>query len=365
MVSRPEKLDYYTEGESLTASCVVSNGRPVANLAWYLGEKKITEGLSQPVIYDKVPDDLHTIAQNLTRVIQASDNGKSLRCVAEHPVLVNNNSTQVNIRVHFRPKPLQGPIEYFGLTEGEEGHVTVVVMANPKPTFVWTIGDKDIYEGEEDSTGKFHVKHSVEAQNKGPGNWETVLIINDLSKEDVERNYILTATNDLGNEKYTILISTSPEPKSPEFGAGPIALIVVVVLLILVIVSVLLVARAKGRWCFAGKLNIFSLLINDTESAEHHSSTKPKATFTSVFKKKSDKVSADIDSPKTKDVTVNDEKVGDTEDNGHVALKQKNDEGVVYAELDLQTSPPSRGLLVRPENDKTEYAEIIHTKDGK
>lgn len=43
----------------------------------------------------------------------------------------------------------------------------------------------------------------------------------------------------------------------------------------------------------------------------------------------------------------------------------KNDEGVVYAELDLQQHPaPTRGVLVRPEDDKTEYAEIIHTQNN-
>jgi len=40
-------------------------------------------------------------------------------------------------------------------------------------------------------------------------------------------------------------------------------------------------------------------------------------------------------------------------------------EGVVYAELDLQaTTQHSRPtVVVRPDDDKTEYAEIIHTKN--
>lgn len=37
-------------------------------------------------------DDKHTIEQNLTRILHASDNGKELKCVAEHPGLnaINN-----------------------------------------------------------------------------------------------------------------------------------------------------------------------------------------------------------------------------------------------------------------------------------
>lgn len=49
---------------------------------------------------------------------------------------------------------------------------------------------------------------------QGSGYWESVLIINPLEKEDVEREYVLTATNTYGEQTYKVAISTNPEPRS-------------------------------------------------------------------------------------------------------------------------------------------------------
>jgi hypothetical protein len=54
----------------------------------------------------------------------------------------------------------------------------------------------------------------------------------------------------------------------------------------------------------------------------------------------------------------------DTESSEHIATPAKGKprgQDVVYAELDLQTT---RRPIVRREDDKTEYAEIILTKPG-
>lgn len=51
-----------------------------------------------------------------------------------------------------------------------------------------------------------------------------------------------------------------------------------------------------------------------------------------------------------------------TESSEHIAISAKgkpHGQDVVYAELDLQST---RRPVVRREDDKTEYAEIIHTK---
>lgn len=46
-----------------------------------------------------------------------------------------------------------------------------------------------------------------------------------------------------------------------ELGAGAIVGIVIAVLFLLTLVAVVLFARAKGRWCFAGKFT-FPFIIN-------------------------------------------------------------------------------------------------------
>lgn len=46
-----------------------------------------------------------------------------------------------------------------------------------------------------------------------PGMYESVLLIDTLTKEDTDREYRVTASNSLGENQYTVSISTSPEPK--------------------------------------------------------------------------------------------------------------------------------------------------------
>ncbi|XP_073977439.1 fasciclin 3 isoform X2 [Rhodnius prolixus] len=369
-ISKPQKGTAYLENEQVAATCTIRNGRPVANITWYIGESKITDGLSSPSEEVSPKDSLYTIKQTLTRKLRASDNNKALKCVAGHMLLSSKEDTTIRqLAVFFGPKPSPEPLEHFGLVEGEEGKVTVTVIAFPKPSLTWMVGDLRIHEGETDESGRFKVLRAAENQLKGSGYWESVLIINPLEKEDVEREYVLTATNTYGEQTYKVAISTNPEPRMLELGAGTIVGIVVAILLILIITSILVFARAKGRWCFAGKAR--PRLVpetSDTESAEHHHPTpgpKAKMTFTKVFKKKSDKVGADEE--EIKDVTVLDEKnvgAAQTEEPAKIE-NSKNDEGVVYAELDLQQHPaPTRGVLVRPEDDKTEYAEIIHTQNN-
>lgn len=240
----------YREGEILKATCVVKNGRPVANLTWFIGDEQIREGFEMPTVYNSVKDDKHTIEQNLTRILHASDNGKELKCVAQHPGLnAINNMDRKTIAVKYPPKPVYEPLEQFGLVEGAEGQVSVVVEANPQPRFIWSIGTQNLSDGEIDSSRRFEVRRTVA---KGDGNWESVLIIKSLTKEDVERDYTLTALNDFGNQTYHVSISTSPEPKVLEMGTATIIIIAVGVLIVILIIAAILVARAKGKLCFAG-----------------------------------------------------------------------------------------------------------------
>ncbi|XP_014254042.1 fasciclin-3 isoform X2 [Cimex lectularius] len=360
--------DSFSENEEMYATCKVENGRPAANISWYIGDEKITTGLSQLNTVDVNNKHLYTVTQNMTRTVLASDNGKALKCVAGHPLLQNGpNTTMQQIRVRFGPKPRTEPIEHFGLVEGEEGKISAVIMANPKPTFYWIIDDEKIHEGDMDSTQRFHLTPATEKVDKGMGYWESVMVVTNLEKEDVMRSYKVVALNKYGEQTYTVKISTNPEPKMLELGVATIFGIVIAILVILTLTAILVFARAKGRWCFAERSGPHLAGESDTESAEHHAHKKPKMTFTAVFKKKNDKVASEPD-PDSKDVTVKGEQKNGQEEQGRLNPEIRNipsDEGVVYAELDLQQNAQGRALLVRPEDEKTEYAEIIHTKENK
>nr|CAD7199877.1 unnamed protein product [Timema douglasi] len=90
---------------------------------------------------------------------------------------------------------------------------------------------------------------------------------------------------------------------------------------------------------------------SDTESADHGSdqTSKPKMNLAYIFNKK-DKIADDSEG--LKDITTG---------RGTPLTIQAKQGDVVYAELDLQQGNQPRSV-VRKEDDKTEYAEIIHTK---
>jgi hypothetical protein len=48
---------------------------------------------------------------------------------------------------------------------------------------------------------------------QGNGTWEAQLRIMRVTAEDVARRYLLRARNDVGEQQYTVRISTSAEPQ--------------------------------------------------------------------------------------------------------------------------------------------------------
>lgn len=241
------KINEFKEGDVLKATCVVKKGRPATNFTWYLGEEILQEGLKKPV-FTTTTDDLLSTEQNLTRTIQASDDGKELRCVANH-VGLNEQNKQAKklLRVNFKPKSVQEPFKKFEMVEGEEGRVSIVVEANPKPVFIWKIGDELVTEG--DSRGSYQVMRTM--QKESNHQWETTLVISPLTKDDVNKEYRIKATNPYGDTEYEVMISTGPVPETSSIGTGTLIIVLIVIALVFLISCVILFARAKGRWCFS------------------------------------------------------------------------------------------------------------------
>ncbi|XP_039299096.1 fasciclin-3 isoform X8 [Nilaparvata lugens] len=359
------KINEFKEGDILKATCSVKKGRPATNFTWYLGDEILFDGLKKPVF--TTTDDLLSTEQNLTRTIQASDDGKELKCVANH-VGLNEQNKQAKklLRVNFKPKSVQEPFKKFGMVEGEKGIVSIVVEANPKPVFIWTIGGEQVTEG--DSQGAYEVTKTMEKESKHM--WETTLVISPLTKDDFNKEYRIKASNQYGDAEYEVIISTGPVPETSSIGTGTLILVLLLIALVFLISCVILFARAKGRWCFSDPMaprltDVIGRESSDTESADHSTSVpSKKLSFPMVFKKRNDKLPTCAAGNKDSTAIA----VIDEEEKIDTCLQRPgsntNDaEGVVYAELDLahrMTSSSTVPLTVRPDHDKTEYAEIIH-----
>ncbi|KAG8305219.1 coreceptor-mediated virion attachment to host cell [Homalodisca vitripennis] len=75
----------YKEKDLLIATCTVKNGRPSANISWFLGDEPVSEGLQMAgETCLEQSKGMCTIQQNLTRVLQAADHKKELKCVSSH-----------------------------------------------------------------------------------------------------------------------------------------------------------------------------------------------------------------------------------------------------------------------------------------
>lgn len=239
----------YNEETSIRATCTVKDSRPVANILWMIGDEQITDGLG-PLKIVESPNDLFTVHQNLSRKLSWKDNGRDLKCVASHIALDGRpKQTIKQISVRFAPRPITGTIEQFGFIVGEEGIISVQIHANPKPQLTWTVDYESIPEGSIDTTQRFQANP---VRTMGNGTWEAELRIMRVTAEDVDRRYVLKARNEVGEEQYTVMISTSTEPQgSLELGTGPIIGIVVAILVLLIVIFMLIFARATGRWCFS------------------------------------------------------------------------------------------------------------------
>ncbi|XP_060534314.1 fasciclin-3 isoform X2 [Cylas formicarius] len=358
-----DHLVVYKVDDTIQASCIVRDGRPVANISWFLDNEPIDNSeLSMPTVIDLAKENLQSKIQNLTRRLRASDNGKYLRCVAYHdgyPGGISETKRQLDIK--YGPLPQRQPIEEFGYEIGKVGVINVTVEANPKPQIEWSVDGQKIREGSHDNTGSMEAEV---ARDLGNGRYLVSLKIARISKLDTDKEYILTAYNDMGSQDYRVKISTNPEPKGFEFGVASVIGIVVAILFIILVVSIVIFAKVTGRWCFSGNPDTRYLAeSSDTESAEvrpKESKRQLSAIKLGFFKKNKDKVAAG-EEPGAQNAqnTLKPET-----DAISAPEKTKEKEGLVYAELDLVSPSPNSPVLkpvVKNDDEKTEYAEIVYT----
>ncbi|CAG9815099.1 unnamed protein product, partial [Phaedon cochleariae] len=345
-----DSLRVYKVNDQLEASCIVRDGRPVANITWFLDDEQISDaGLKRPTVIDLAKENLQSKIQNLTRVLQPSDNGKYLKCVAIHPAYPNHYAeTKRQLDVKFAPLAIYEPIDKFGYQLGRVGLINVTIEANPKPQIEWTIGGQTIREGATDNTGRIEAET---VREMGRGRYEANLRLAAVTKQDTETDYTLVAYNDMGTQNYRIKISTSPEPEGFELSIGAIIGVVAVILFVIMVASILIFAKVTGRWCFSGESDRELRHIgesSDTESADvRPKEPKKPHKLTAIFKKNKDKPEPEPE-------------VGETEP-APAQIDLKDDKGLVYAELDLARADLKP--VVKNDDEKTEYAEIVYTQN--
>ncbi|KAL0809171.1 hypothetical protein ABMA28_011403 [Loxostege sticticalis] len=337
----------FKEDTEFMAQCVVPDGRPAARISWFLDEEQILRGTHQPIITSEPGSDLQTISQNVSRVLSADDNGKMLICRAEHEALDSVMEARRQLIVHYPPKRLEaGTITIFGLKLGEPGRLNVTVRANPPPHAEWRVGDVTLAPMQSNEGIA-----ALEPVHLGGGYYNISLLLSRVQKEDVERKYYLRVSNELGQQEFTVLISTMDEPAGVELDTGAIVGIVIAVLVLLIAVFLVVFAKATDRWCFAaggrGRDHAKSSGESDTESAvggkERSRLAGLSARVRAVLPRAKDKVQATEAAAETEEKPLSEEK-----------------KGVVYAELQLGEQNAEK-----PPPPSTEYAEIVYTDQPK
>lgn len=255
-LERPTLASAFEVNTEMVAHCIARYGNPAASLYWFLDNEPIYEGVSQPE-YQEEDNQGYSVYVTLRRHILASDSGKHLICRAKHVAYRDEMSeTSLQIVVNYAPQALPETTVH-GLTLGRTVDVTVAIHANPMPQVTWTVDGVTIEQGQEHDRYAARVPERLEN-----GAYNVTLTIAGLTLEDLSRRYQLQASNQVGMQDYTILLSSqnAEVDESGGVGVGGIIGIVLAALIVLVAIALIIMARATGRWCFrvppaTGELN--------------------------------------------------------------------------------------------------------------
>lgn len=149
--------------------------------------------------------------------------------------------------ISVRPQPLP-EIKVYGVILGSDAIINATINSNPRPKTEWIIDGVSIPQGTQN--GRYE---SYEPIDLGGGVFNVSLTIASLTLEDTTKNYYLKASNEFGSQDYTVRISSSEAAISNGLDMAAIIGIVVGVAVLLIIVALVIVARATGKWCFAGE----------------------------------------------------------------------------------------------------------------
>lgn len=267
-LSNHEQLE---AGSEIEAECQSTDGRPAANITWYLNDQPLGAGSSEVVDSSAEGTTYYTVYSRLRYRLKPEDHTKNLICRAIHPGYPEGFAdTRTQLNVNYRPVAM--PEQFIsGLEIGSSANIgPITIQANPRPTLKWTVDGTVINQGEQ--TQRFVANEPVQV---GVGSWNCSLTIIELTLQDTTRTYRLRANNAFGTTDYSIRIGGSSDaagkfsraasPRSrligkyfihstgTGLGIVPIIAISIIVLFVLVLVALIVVAKVTKRWCFAGK----------------------------------------------------------------------------------------------------------------
>ncbi|KAH8278022.1 hypothetical protein KR026_003519, partial [Drosophila bipectinata] len=253
LISKPNRDGFFIEGTPFQGRCSVRDGRPPANISWYIDNMPANKRTSQlEIITNNVNNvELSTSVQEIQWTLSAEDSNRKLVCRSHHQTdreSVPPQEAAYIINVRYAPVHQFEEALVYGLYLDHTAIVNITIRASPQPKIEWTIDGTVIGQGRSD--GRYSV---YEPQYLGNDEYNVTLAIAGLTLEDTTKTYTLKASNELGATEYKVRISSSSKPPSSNLDVAAIVGIVVAVAVLVLVVLLILFARATGRWCFGGK----------------------------------------------------------------------------------------------------------------
>ncbi|XP_064546400.1 fasciclin-3 isoform X3 [Drosophila montana] len=282
LISKANRDGFFNEDTEFHARCIVRDGRPPANITWYLDNMPANKRTNPLQILATPTNDnveLSTSVQEIQWHLGPEDSNRKLVCRSHHQTDRESVPPQeAAYIINVRYAPVRQPeASVYGLYLEHTAIVNITIRASPPPTIKWTIDGAIVSQGR--SEGRYS---AYEPQYVGNDEYNVTLAIAGLTLEDTTKTYYLDASNELGTTNYQVRISSSSKPPSASLDVAAIVGIVVAVAVLVLIVLLLVFARATGRWCFGGKSIKTPTNETDTESADIKATSTSTATATTT-----------------------------------------------------------------------------------
>ncbi|XP_034101643.1 fasciclin-3 isoform X3 [Drosophila albomicans] len=282
LITKPNRDGYFSENTEFHARCIVRDGRPPANISWYIDNMPANKNTNQLQILSTPTHDnveLSTSVQEIKWHLAPEDSNRKLVCRSHHQTdreSVPAQEAAYIIMVRYAPVS-QPEASVYGLYLEHTAIVNITIRASPPPTIEWNVAGVVIPQGR--TEGRYS---AYDPQYLGNDLYNVTLAIGGLTLEDTTKVYQLRASNEIGIADYSVRISSSSKPPSSSLDVAAIVGIVVAIAVLLLIVLLVLFARATGRWCFGGKSLKTPTNETDTESADIKATSTSTATATTT-----------------------------------------------------------------------------------
>lgn len=194
-------------GNQIEAECESVDGRPAANITWYLNDQSLGHGEVEVVDSPNESTVYYTVYSKLHYVLKPEDHTHNLICRSYHPGYPEGFSdTRKQLHVNFRPVKLAETV-VSGLEIGKTATIgPITIQANPRPTLKWTVDGTVINQG--DQTERYIANEPIQV---GVALWNASLTVIELTLQDTTRSYALRANNAFGVTDYSVRIGGSQD----------------------------------------------------------------------------------------------------------------------------------------------------------